>query len=172
MGGWFAFGCATMALGITPEDQARLFAPFTRLDQIRAGGHGLGLSIVRRIVEKLGGQVGVESQVGGGSTFSFTLASSTAADRDGQTDALLDLSFIPFEGTLNDSSPGNGARINFQAPLSDQPLELSTWIFPIFVGGAGARWTSPMIFRIVPAFGRSWQPTSAWNRAAGRAGVT
>jgi PAS domain S-box-containing protein len=102
--------------GITPEDQARLFAPFTRLDQIRAGGHGLGLSIVRRIVEKLGGQVGVESQVGGGSTFSFTLASSPAADRDGQTDALIDLSFIPFEGTLDDSSPGNGARMNFQAP--------------------------------------------------------
>jgi PAS domain S-box-containing protein len=60
--------------GIAPEDQARLFTPFTRLDQARAGGHGLGLSIVRRIVEKLGGQVGVESQVGEGTTFSFTLA--------------------------------------------------------------------------------------------------
>ncbi len=59
--------------GLTPEDQARLFAPFTRLDQVRVKGHGLGLSIVRRIVEKLGGQVGVESQVGQGSTFSFTL---------------------------------------------------------------------------------------------------
>jgi len=69
--------------GITPEDQARLFAPFTRLDQIRAGGHGLGLSIVRRIVEKLGGQVGVESQVGCGSTFSFVLSAAPA----GQTDA-------------------------------------------------------------------------------------
>jgi signal transduction histidine kinase len=59
--------------GITPEDQARLFTPFTRLDQVRAAGHGLGLSIVRRIVEKLGGEVSVESQVGQGSTFSFTL---------------------------------------------------------------------------------------------------
>jgi PAS domain S-box-containing protein len=59
--------------GISPEDQARLFTLFTRLDQVRAKGHGLGLSIVRRIVEELGGQVGVESEIGQGSVFSFSL---------------------------------------------------------------------------------------------------
>ena len=59
--------------GISPEDQARLFTPFTQLDQVRATGHGLGLSIVRRIVEKLGGRVRVESTVGQGSKFTFTL---------------------------------------------------------------------------------------------------
>jgi signal transduction histidine kinase len=59
--------------GIPPEAQARLFTPFTRLDQLRANGHGLGLSIARRIVEKLGGQVGVESEAGQGSVFSFIL---------------------------------------------------------------------------------------------------
>lgn len=61
--------------GIAPEEQARLFKPFTRLDQAHAKGHGLGLSIVRRIVDKLGGQVGVESdgQPGSGCTFYFTL---------------------------------------------------------------------------------------------------
>jgi two-component system sensor histidine kinase/response regulator len=59
--------------GLAPEEQNLLFSPFTRLDQARARGHGLGLSIVRRIIEKLGGQVGVESQVGQGSLFSFTL---------------------------------------------------------------------------------------------------
>jgi signal transduction histidine kinase/DNA-binding response OmpR family regulator len=59
--------------GISPEDQARLFTPFTQLDQVRATGHGLGLSIVRRIVEKLGGRVKVESTVGQGSKFTFTL---------------------------------------------------------------------------------------------------
>lgn len=59
--------------GLRIEEQASLFTPFTQLSQVRATGHGLGLSIVQRIVEKLGGQVGVESQPGQGSTFSFTL---------------------------------------------------------------------------------------------------
>lgn len=59
--------------GLTPDAQARLFVPFERLSQARAEGHGLGLSIVHRIAEKLGGEVGVESEPGAGSTFSFTL---------------------------------------------------------------------------------------------------
>ncbi|MEE8392335.1 MAG: GAF domain-containing sensor histidine kinase, partial [Anaerolineae bacterium] len=67
--------------GLTPEDQAQLFVPFTQLDQIRVEGHGLGLSIVRRIVEKLGGQVGVESEVGRGSVFSFTLPGVAGKDK-------------------------------------------------------------------------------------------
>ncbi len=59
--------------GIPPEAQSQLFTPFTRLERIDAEGHGLGLSIVQRIVEKLGGQVGVESSVRQGSEFYFTL---------------------------------------------------------------------------------------------------
>jgi signal transduction histidine kinase len=63
--------------GLTLEEQDRLFTPFTQLHQVRAKGHGLGLSIVRRIVEKMGGEVGVESQVGQGSTFFFTLPAAS-----------------------------------------------------------------------------------------------
>ena len=59
--------------GIALDDQARLFKPFTRLGLARADGHGLGLSVVQHIVEKLGGEVGVCSAPGQGSVFSFTL---------------------------------------------------------------------------------------------------
>jgi len=59
--------------GIAPEAQGALFTEFTRLDEVRAEGHGLGLSIVRRIMDKLGGQAGVESAIGQGSVFYFTM---------------------------------------------------------------------------------------------------
>jgi len=59
--------------GISPEVRERLFTPFTQLARVRATGHGLGLSIVRHIVEKMGGRVGFDSEPGRGSTFWFTL---------------------------------------------------------------------------------------------------
>lgn len=59
--------------GISAEAQTKLFVPFTRLEQVRVKGHGLGLSIVQRIVMKLGGQTAVESTLGRGSCFKFSL---------------------------------------------------------------------------------------------------
>lgn len=71
--GMISFWIRDNGPGLSPQDQARLFTPFTQLQQSRSKGHGLGLSIVRRIVEKLGGRVAVESHLGEGSVFSFTL---------------------------------------------------------------------------------------------------
>jgi PAS domain S-box-containing protein len=59
--------------GLDEAARQRLFTPFTRLHQARATGQGLGLSIVRRILEKLGGEAWVESRPGEGSLFGFTL---------------------------------------------------------------------------------------------------
>ena len=59
--------------GLTEEDQQKLFQAFSRLDPEVTKGHGLGLSIVERIVTRLGGTVGVESTLGQGSTFYFNL---------------------------------------------------------------------------------------------------
>lgn len=74
-GGMVRFWVRDNGAGLTTEDKDQLFTPFTQLNQIRARGQGLGLSIVLRIVEKLGGQVQVESDgvPGRGSIFSFTL---------------------------------------------------------------------------------------------------
>ena len=62
--------------GLSEEAQAKLFTPFTRLHQERAEGHGLGLSIVQQIVERLDGKAGVNSEIGRGSRFYFTLPKS------------------------------------------------------------------------------------------------
>jgi signal transduction histidine kinase len=62
--------------GLTPEKLTLLFTEFTRVERMRAEGHGLGLSIVKRIATKLNGSVGVESDFGQGSRFYFTLPDS------------------------------------------------------------------------------------------------
>ena len=63
-------------IGISEEDQPRLFERFFRVDKARSrqlGGTGLGLSIVKHLTQFFGGSVGVTSSVGEGSTFSITL---------------------------------------------------------------------------------------------------
>jgi signal transduction histidine kinase len=63
-------------IGIQPDDLGKLFQPFRQLDGGTARlyeGTGLGLAICKRLVERLGGTISVESEWGAGSTFQFTL---------------------------------------------------------------------------------------------------
>jgi len=70
--------------GIPPEYLATLFGRFVQVGAVPGGGTGLGLALVKRLVEGHGGQVSVESRLGEGSSFTFTLpvAESPANLRD------------------------------------------------------------------------------------------
>jgi signal transduction histidine kinase/ActR/RegA family two-component response regulator len=72
-------------IGIATESIGRLFQPFTQLDSSDSrtfGGTGLGLSISKRLVELMGGQIGVESEPTQGSTFWFRLPFGTVAENE------------------------------------------------------------------------------------------
>ena len=62
-------------IGIAPEESDRLFEPFSQADAVGRsyGGSGLGLAICRRLAEQMGGAIGLQSAVGRGSTFWFTV---------------------------------------------------------------------------------------------------
>ena len=75
-GAWLEVAVHDTGAGIAPEDHAAVFEEFTQVgnDQARrAEGTGLGLPLTKRIVELHGGEMRLESALGKGSTFSFTL---------------------------------------------------------------------------------------------------
>lgn len=81
----FGFYLKDTGIGIEQDKMDRLFKPFEQADDSitrQHGGAGLGLSIVKRIVEMMGSQVSVESEFGKGSTFSFAITVPFVSDNE------------------------------------------------------------------------------------------
>ena len=82
---WVELAVADTGIGMTAEQQAKLFQDFTQADSLtgrRYGGTGLGLAISRKLARMMGGDITVDSESGGGSTFTVRLPRMVVSTKD------------------------------------------------------------------------------------------
>ena len=86
--GTLRFSVRDTGCGIAPEDQKRIMDPFVQIGSSGTGGTGLGLTICKRLLERMGGELRLESEPGVGSTFTAVLPGiETAAPAAAEDDA-------------------------------------------------------------------------------------
>jgi len=128
------FAVADTGVGLSPEQLARLFQPFVQADSSitrEFGGSGLGLSIVRRLAQILGGDVVGESTPGIGSTFTVTLTLRAAP-----ADSLLEAMPHPSVGT---SANGDARRDNVRVlVVDDHPVNREVLVLQLELLGIRA----------------------------------
>ncbi|TNF72190.1 MAG: response regulator, partial [Acidobacteria bacterium] len=116
---WLEFKVSDTGIGLTPEQKANLFQPFTQADASttrKFGGTGLGLTITKEFCELMGGQITFESEIGEGSTFILHVPAEAEAQKpeDGQ----------PEEGTdagTGDSPAEDAGNLPLVLVIDDDP---------------------------------------------------
>jgi CheY-like chemotaxis protein len=109
------FSVRDTGIGIHEEDVGRLFKPFSQLDSSlskKFRGTGLGLAICKNLVEMMGGQIGVESEYGVGSTFWFELPFETVANAPASSEVVvppapIEITQLSGRLLLVEDNPGN-----------------------------------------------------------------
>ncbi len=102
------FSIRDTGIGIPRDKQTRLFNPFSQADASTSrqyGGSGLGLSISRRLVERMGGRLWFESEAGQGATFHFTLTLPEASDGPGTSFSRLHSPLVDLRILVVDDNP-------------------------------------------------------------------
>jgi len=128
--GWLVFSVADTGIGISPENQKKLFRKFSQVDDSstrKYGGTGLGLSISKALVEMMGGSISLESSEGKGSVFSFRLpceACSASRPREEEN-----VSFSGLRALLVDDNPDS---------LEILGQNMSVWGFKTFTAASAA----------------------------------
>jgi len=109
---------ADSGAGLPPEMVEQLFQPFNRLGQERSTeeGTGIGLVMSKRLVEMMGGEIGVESTVGKGSVFWFELNSASEPELEGD--------LTPLEKALSTAQAESGAPLRTLLYVEDNPANL------------------------------------------------
>jgi PAS domain S-box-containing protein len=117
--GWFVFRVIDTGIGMTAEHLSKLFKPFSQVDPSatrRFGGSGLGLAITRHFCQAMGGDIGVESKPGVGSTFTIRLPPAVA---EGDPEAAPP---TPAPSTSPAQSRGNSVLVIDDDPASREVL--------------------------------------------------